>query len=264
MSINLDELDSMTPEQLRDMDAKRRPANADDMRAAALDKLRNHRPAERTTEFVRNTAQATPKMIGFVMVLLRKLDAHNAPVAAVAREWWMKTAIVDEDTNRVTGSTLNRDQVSDVITRLKGHLDGPQVVVDAPVAPVAPDTTPNPRHALQDVLKALPMQHHSGTRYAIPHTDNPDAYTYVWMKESKRTGNRYLVTGVGGGLGDLVWSFCKIENGALTIARRIAEDPHAAMIRYGQVVGACGHCGRTLTNQASRDAGIGPVCAAKS
>lgn len=43
----------------------------------------------------------------------------------------------------------------------------------------------------------------------------------------------------------------------------IAQDPKAAMIRYGQELGECGHCGRTLTDEASRTAGIGPICASK-
>lgn len=43
----------------------------------------------------------------------------------------------------------------------------------------------------------------------------------------------------------------------------IAVDAKAAMIRYGQELGECGHCGRTLTDEASRAAGIGPVCAGK-
>jgi hypothetical protein len=53
-----------------------------------------------------------------------------------------------------------------------------------------------------------------------------------------------------------------------TSARReilatIATDPQAAMLRYGQELGHCGHCGRTLTNEVSRERGIGPVCAEK-
>lgn len=44
---------------------------------------------------------------------------------------------------------------------------------------------------------------------------------------------------------------------------RVLADPVAAVVRYGVELGKCGVCGRTLTNQASRDAGIGPVCLAK-
>ena len=45
------------------------------------------------------------------------------------------------------------------------------------------------------------------------------------------------------------------------VLARIAEDPHAAMIRYGHELGRCGRCGRTLTDEVSRAMGIGPDCA---
>lgn len=40
----------------------------------------------------------------------------------------------------------------------------------------------------------------------------------------------------------------------------IAADPIAALKLYGQELGKCGHCGRTLTDETSRAFGIGPVC----
>jgi hypothetical protein len=43
----------------------------------------------------------------------------------------------------------------------------------------------------------------------------------------------------------------------------IATDAHGAMVRYGHELGECGRCGRTLTDEASRAAGIGPICASK-
>lgn len=47
------------------------------------------------------------------------------------------------------------------------------------------------------------------------------------------------------------------------IIAKIAVDARAAMVRYGQEIGKCGHCNRTLTDEASRAAGIGPICAEK-
>ena len=47
------------------------------------------------------------------------------------------------------------------------------------------------------------------------------------------------------------------------IVALIARDAKAAMIRYGHELGVCGRCGRTLTDEESRAAGIGPVCAGK-
>lgn len=44
------------------------------------------------------------------------------------------------------------------------------------------------------------------------------------------------------------------------LAAVLAQGVKEAMLRYGREIGSCGHCGRTLTNQESRDKGIGPVC----
>lgn len=44
------------------------------------------------------------------------------------------------------------------------------------------------------------------------------------------------------------------------VMNAIAADPKAALTLYGQTIGECGHCGRTLTDAASIAKGIGPVC----
>jgi hypothetical protein len=46
------------------------------------------------------------------------------------------------------------------------------------------------------------------------------------------------------------------------ILKRIAADPEAALALYGQEIGACGRCGRTLTSE-YRKLGIGPECIKK-
>jgi hypothetical protein len=43
------------------------------------------------------------------------------------------------------------------------------------------------------------------------------------------------------------------------ILAAIAKDPRAALALYGQEVGSCGRCGRTLTSE-YRKLGIGPIC----
>lgn len=48
------------------------------------------------------------------------------------------------------------------------------------------------------------------------------------------------------------------------ILTKIAEDPREAAVRYGQELGRCCICGRTLTNDVSRHYGIGPVCAGRT
>jgi hypothetical protein len=47
------------------------------------------------------------------------------------------------------------------------------------------------------------------------------------------------------------------------ILAAIGTDPAAALRLYGREIGRCGVCGRTLTDEASRAAGIGPICADK-
>lgn len=51
---------------------------------------------------------------------------------------------------------------------------------------------------------------------------------------------------------------------AATVLDKIAEaGVEAAGVRFGQEIGSCYVCGRTLTDADSRAAGIGPTCAAK-
>jgi hypothetical protein len=46
--------------------------------------------------------------------------------------------------------------------------------------------------------------------------------------------------------------------------RAILADPYAAQVAYGKLTGTCGVCGRLLEDEASIEAGIGPICAAKA
>lgn len=50
---------------------------------------------------------------------------------------------------------------------------------------------------------------------------------------------------------------------ASSVLEEISKDPKAASLLYGAKLGHCGVCGRTLTDEESRAAGIGPVCRAK-
>jgi hypothetical protein len=46
--------------------------------------------------------------------------------------------------------------------------------------------------------------------------------------------------------------------------RWIAANPREAAALYGQLIGCCGRCGRELTDETSRSAGLGPDCAKKA
>jgi hypothetical protein len=54
---------------------------------------------------------------------------------------------------------------------------------------------------------------------------------------------------------------CTVEQEAEIV--KIASNPHAEAVAYGQRTGNCCICNRELTNHASIDAGIGPICASK-
>ena len=40
----------------------------------------------------------------------------------------------------------------------------------------------------------------------------------------------------------------------------IAKDVTGSLKLYGQKIGRCGHCSKQLTDETSREFGIGPVC----
>ena len=55
------------------------------------------------------------------------------------------------------------------------------------------------------------------------------------------------------------------RNQAAAIIKKIeSAGVRESAIRYGHEIGDCAICGRTLTNESSRRAGIGPVCAGKN
>lgn len=77
----------------------------------------------------------------------------------------------------------------------------------------------------------------------------------VYVKE----GDTYLGKIVGGKFHRA--RECSPETEARVVT--VASDPKQAAIAYGQRTGSCACCGRELTNHASIDLGIGPICAGR-
>ncbi|NKS56272.1 hypothetical protein GS504_01415 [Rhodococcus hoagii] len=80
--------------------------------------------------------------------------------------------------------------------------------------------------------------------------DRPDSgkwagYTFAWVQAGD---NYHRVKGAAA---------------RKAVLARIAADPRAALALYGREVGACGLCSKTLTNDESREFGIGPDCRKK-
>jgi hypothetical protein len=104
--------------------------------------------------------------------------------------------------------------------------------------------------------------HPSGARFACATEGGSDNdLAFWWISKHERSGRYYLRQIIGGrGAVDTRLS----PQAMITIAKKIlAAGAYEAMILFGQSIGRCGHCGRMLTNQESREAGIGPICRGK-
>jgi hypothetical protein len=180
---------------------------------------------------------ATGAQCGYLADLLTRLDGHDAATAAAARAWIAdKGGIV----------ALDRTDASRAIDAAKRHLAIPAV---APRPTSASSVYAEIRSALENVPSDRYYAVEAGPR------DSGD-----WRFYRVTNGSRVQV-GRADGCG-LAWDRLSPDR-QLAAARAIAGDPHEAMLNFGRKIGKCGHCGRVLTNQASREAGIGPVCAGK-
>jgi hypothetical protein len=129
------------------------------------------------------------------------------------------------------------------------HLDGqcpapaPKPVVEAPKAEVnwkRPVEIPSGEYAVENaegVLQFYTVRNIDEGRWA--------GYTFVDVHSSDE---RYPLKGH-----------------ARTFAlQAIAADPRAAAVRYGHETNHCFRCGKELTDESSREAGIGPICSGKA
>jgi len=115
---------------------------------------------------------------------------------------------------------------------------------------------PLPWKALPDVIgKALDVP---AGRYAVATEAGPLGFYRVSRPTEGRWAGRTFVTVQASDDEHPVRGLA-----ATAVLGKIAADPEGASTTYGRELGVCGVCGRTLTDEASRAAGIGPVCAAK-
>jgi hypothetical protein len=193
---------------------------------------------------------------GLFRALLARLKGHNPTEADRARVWFESVE-----------STITKAEISPAITRLREHLAAPAIVDDrtmdrhdfADAAPVR-----NPGAAAWSewrnlAAKLVEFGGHTGARFAVATDDGArNELAFWWIVPDDRTGRYYLRQVVGGQGATRVRMS---PEAMIAIAKKIiAAGPKEAMLRYGQEIGSCGHCGRTLTNDESRAYGIGPVC----
>lgn len=153
---------------------------------------------------------------------------------------------------------------NELITRLANERDTAgltQVQRDYLAELLTGATEPNPAQASRIIealleLPALPAVDVPAGRYALDTEDGVKFYTVARPTEGKWAGRLFLNVQAS----DDEWP---VKNAAtkLAVLRQIGADVHGAMLRYGLELGACGKCGRTLTDETSRAMGIGPECA---
>lgn len=100
-------------------------------------------------------------------------------------------------------------------------------------------------------------------RYAVDHDGQLRFYKVDKPTEGRWKGYTFIKEGVGGWHNDLVWHRMAFDRREAAAEAIIAAGYAKAGERYGQEVGECYACGRTLTDEQSRLDGIGPVCKGK-
>lgn len=87
---------------------------------------------------------------------------------------------------------------------------------------------------------------------------------YAYSTDGGRTADHYRVSRTGK---ITVWTaggeYPYTGKGLTESLVWIKENQREAAALFGQLVGSCGRCGRELSNDGSREIGLGPVCATK-
>lgn len=211
----------------------------------------------------RAAKMATSKQINYIRALLDKV---SDPVRNQAEPWI--NGHFDEHGNNVS---MTCNGASKIIDRLRHYAYGTAMAdgndtatkpEPTPVVTARPDPSPWTEWRAIATPLCNPARPEHGYRYATTNDDGTTGFWKISVWENPTNGRRFVnLYQIIGGQGAVRYS--GNVKAMITIARKIAEDPKAAMIRFGREIGSCAHCGRTLTDEESRERGIGPVCARK-
>jgi hypothetical protein len=241
-------------DMIREVDATAKErSDAAKARAAA-------RPSTGYTDYANPPAQTQPivgrpsdRQMEYMVSLMRQLRDLDG------QDGTSYVAAVDYQ-NRMTGrwNPAKGENVSVWIDRLKAK------VAELKARPAV--TTPRAEGVWSTwrnlAAKLVEIGGNHGARFAVDTEDgaeNPLAFWWIVKNENGANGTRYFLRQVIGGQGAVRVRMS--PEAMIAIARKIeTAGPLNAMLRYGQEIGECGHCGRELTNAKSRAQGIGPVC----
>lgn len=206
------------------------------------------------------------KQAGLVHVLLRQLGELNAEAARAGAEWFeaqragmtkvQASAWIDRIRLMIAKGPAEvsahdiRTCTAYPCDRCSNHRNTP--------APM-PEAKANAWTEWRDLAaECVAVGGRYGARFAVETDEGHLAFWWISPSDGPY-GKRYFLRQVIGGQGAVRVRMS--PEAMIGVARKIlAAGPYEAMIRYGQEIGECGHCGRVLTNPESRAAGIGPVC----
>lgn len=162
----------------------------------------------------------------------------------------------DRDYAKLEGQKIKADGLEYSAMRLYRNIAVEGAPTSKKVASALIDAMLDLPYTKRTVTKSEKFENVPDGRYAIDNASGKgDTVFYkVW---TRRDGSRGV---------DLQVSedFISVRRSDVEgILKRIEKDVEGALARYGKEIGACGICGRTLTNEASRERGIGDRCASK-
>lgn len=192
---------------------------------------------------------ATPQQIA----LLERLVTERMPHAASMDEFQREFCRTGLHTLRAIrgGKIIARRTMSQIIDEVI-QVKVPRTVPAEFHQVEAPDTTPS----AQVAAEALPVVPEGN--YALMVDGVVKFYEVEHGKAGTKWEGRTFLSAQGS---DERYPIRNAEVRRSVLAQ-IAVDPRAAMALYGQELGQCGRCGRTLTSE-WRKVGIGPECSKK-
>lgn len=181
------------------------------------------------------------RQIQFMNNLISWITEHDATIGATARSW------TDGMTERGLWTPGRGGNASDWITRLRAKL-----------TEVKATTRPVPSVSTQGGMGDVPSV--PDGRYAVTDAGSEDIKFYRVKNGTGRWAGRVFIEAQASD------EFHKIRNVVRIRAILAAINTMGmgqSMALYGQMIGSCGRCGRTLTDVDSRAYGIGPDCRSK-
>lgn len=191
--------------------------------------------------------QRRPRGDMLVYVLLRELSELDPKAASAGRDWY--------DRNR---ENLSVDDGSAWILRIRAKIAAAKATPAPGVQSPKANALAEWRKVAQELFEV--SGHHTGIRFAVPTEDgavNNLAFWWITRGRGDREG-MFFLRQVIGGQGPV-----RVRIGLeamVAVARKALMNPTEAMATYGREIGCCARCGRELTNETSRAAGIGPEC----